>query len=315
MMINADGRSPKEFWAMDAQQFNKWRKDNDYPRILDYFKNYLRGFSTWLSEFRITEGDLIEFGITNFLVMEELTFFTRTKADMKSLLKVRDSEGKETSFISMQKNIIGDKYKSVTGSECEVIECKSFRPYLLWAKDKHIQIHPQANDGRIKVTLIDHAITPDSKTFVFGELELLKLGGLNSLYSSALIERQLDFVNLDFIQFERNTIGSSYTKQILFSSARNWNFQNSEESFFHFFETNLENLLVESCHISGWRWLKCEGGNSSIRNSRLAQCVFGAGRFIPHLENIDLIDSDLEKGYESSYEFGFKPSAELARRL
>jgi hypothetical protein len=314
--IGAPAIASNELWQMNPNEFNKWRKNNDYPRIVDYFKNNLREFKTWLTEFHIDENELINLGIWNFLVMEEFIFFSRPRTDVKCITKIETAPGTVLTKVSPGKFKTGERYKSMTGSDCHVLESKAFQPYLWWAKKNNIKIHPQSNDGRIKVTTIEGVLSPEyCRTYVLGELELLKLGGLQSLYASSLSERDLAFVNLDFIDFKSSTIGSSYGKQIMFSSARNWNFKNSDESFFAFLDTNLENLQIINCKIYGWKWYRCEGHDSIIKDSRLNRCIFGKGSFVPYFDNVDLTDSELETGYATNNEFGFGPSIELARRM
>ncbi len=315
-IIDAPNIKPLELWQMSAAEFNDWRKKNDYPRIVNYFKDHLNEFNTWLTEFHIDENELLELGVANFLVMEEFVFFSKPKADEKCIAKIETSHGKVSVKVTPESHRTGDRYKSIAGADCHVLESKSFQPYLLWALKNKIRIHPQSNDGRIKVTTIEGVLSPEyCRTFLLGDLILLKMGGLKSHNSLSLTERDLAFVNLDFIDFNSTTIGSSYTKQIIFSSARNWTFINSEESFFHFLETNLENLQINNSKLYGWKWYRCDGHDSIIKDSRLNRCLFGTGSFVPYLDNVDLVDSELENGYEKNLEFGFKPQVELVRRM
>jgi hypothetical protein len=314
--IGAPALPPLALWQMNAKEFNDWRTRNDFPRIVDYFKKHLKDFNVWLAEYHIDENDLINFGIANFLVMEEFVFLSRPKTNFKCLAKIEISPGGVSEKVTVDKLKSGDRYKSITGASCHVLESKVFQPYLIWAKTNKVRIHPHSPDGRIRVTTIEGVLSPEHcRAYIFDELELLKMGGMKSHNSWLLHERDLAFVNLDFIDFQSNELGSSYGKQIIMSSARYWNFTNSDESFFYFLDTNLDNMQIKECKIYGWKWFRCDGNDSMIKDSRLNRCVFGPGLFVPYFDNVDLTDSELESGYERNHEYGCEPRIELVRMM
>lgn len=51
----------KTLWKLSPDEFNEWRKKNDYPRIIAFLKLKLPSFEEWMQDQNITDDILIEF--------------------------------------------------------------------------------------------------------------------------------------------------------------------------------------------------------------------------------------------------------------
>ena len=59
--INAPIIDPKILWEMSADDFNLWRKENDYPRIVSFLKLKLPKFNEWMEDQSVSDDMLIEY--------------------------------------------------------------------------------------------------------------------------------------------------------------------------------------------------------------------------------------------------------------
>ena len=41
---------PQQLWQMSDVDFNNWRNQNDYPRIISFLKNKLPDFESWMED-------------------------------------------------------------------------------------------------------------------------------------------------------------------------------------------------------------------------------------------------------------------------
>ncbi len=283
--------------SLRAEEFNKWRQENDFPRILEFFKSSLSKFPVWMASFGLTDEEILRVGIAHFLLPEDtLLFGAASDPGTKYLITTENRDKGTVQFVAPRGLDIGSPL-SPTGST-EVKECRRFTPYLAWAREQEIRIHPSSGNGRIAATRFEAPDDPHySKVFLLGELELFSVRGAiyNGKVSMPFVDdmagRNLDFLDLDFLSFS-GPLGSSSTKRIAFSSARHWSIEAAELSFFYFADSNLDAITVRDSELTDWRFFGCVGIDGRITNTILTRCQFGYGGFSPYLDNVDLRDLD-----------------------
>ena len=79
MTIPAPAISPTTLWAMPPDKFNEWRRENDYPRILAFFKQRFAEFKDWQTSQQLSDAELFEFGLGRFIGPETQLFIYRLK--------------------------------------------------------------------------------------------------------------------------------------------------------------------------------------------------------------------------------------------
>jgi hypothetical protein len=314
-MISADARNPAEFWSMSSEEFNKWRAEHDFPRILQFLRDNLKEFKTWQREFQIDDDELLAVRIVGFLVPTNF-FLVPTPSDMRYFTVSRDKQNQEHKFVSINPSEIGSEYGIPPDHQLKVVTCKSYLPYLVWANRHKISIHPSAPDGKINRGLIQGVDSPENcRVYFLSQLEVLKLGGVKNVNSGKLVDLDLEFVNLDFLTFNDVSLDIGSPKRIAFSSARNWCVSHSDLSFFFFLHTDMDGLCVRHSVLHDWKFIYCEAFDCKISDTIMAGCEFGPGRFVPYFDNVDLRDSEVTQDYETSKAFGYRPSPELMRRM
>lgn len=227
----ADRRAPEEFWEMTADEFNAWRKQEDFPRILDFFRTQLNGFTDWQNEYGIDNDYLIEEGISEFFVAEDY-FVILPKGKLKYYIEVSTSDKKKLAYVTTTPLNVGETYQGGISDTQTITRCIEFEPFTQWAHVRKIKPHTRAHNGQLRVTTIEAVESPEyCRTFLLGDLELIKLGGLKSKFGPSLGGRMLQFVNLDFLKFQDIRFDAGIRKRISFASARHWEITNSELHF------------------------------------------------------------------------------------
>ena len=304
-MYQALNIDKNELWKMSYEEFNKWRIENDFPRILKFFQEKLVGFSKWQKEYDLTDEEIIRIGIVDVIKPNKFVYFTTSF----------DKDNKLYDFVSNKQSKIDTQYGDEPNNIYIIKASKGFFSYLTWAKKKKIKIHPRSNSNRLSVTTIEAVFVPElCRVIVLDELELLKLGGIEKPIHYSLGGKYLSFLNLDYLNFE-GTYYDSMQKEITFSSCRNWKINNTDLHFLKLYSSNLEGLQIENSKIDAWNIEYCEGYDVKIVNSVLMRCVIGVGNFIPYFDNVDLRDSKLSDDYLKDKTFNYPPNIELLRRF
>jgi hypothetical protein len=314
MISHADRKNPNEFWEMNYDEFNKWRKENDFPRILKFFQDNLKDFLAWQKEFLITNDDLIDKGIADFL-STGFILPTKKRSFPLYLITHKYPDSKEYKWFSLEAKKEGETIRGVKGEVITITSSKEFIPYLNWARQNKITIHPRAINNNVTITTMQAFDVPEyCSVFILDDLELLKLGGIKTKFTGQIGERLLQFVNLDFLNFE-GKYWDSYGKNISYASARHWKIQNCELLSFQFRDTKLDSFQVDNSNLYKWEFIRCQGQDGKISKSKLVGCTFGEGSFIPMFDEVDLSDSKVTDDYLQTSEYGYSPSAELLRRM
>ncbi|MDD2864718.1 MAG: potassium channel family protein [Methylococcales bacterium] len=161
-----------ELWGLSPDDFNEWRRNNDYPVILDLFEQKLPYFIDWMNDQGITRSLIFEHGIARFVSTEEPLLLCNYKSDGKNRLfekALKKSEG--------------------------ITEEHEYHPYFYWLNKKH---------GRkiFEETKRDFIISSwiKGKPQFLKEHFLLDLGGGVEIHAPILSGRLLDFTCLDDIK-------------------------------------------------------------------------------------------------------------------
>jgi len=114
----------KDLWSLTPDEFNQWRKENDLPRLLAFFKGYLPFFSEWLDEFGITDSNFCNAPHTGewFIGDGDFTFVQYSEDEQLKFVICTDFEAR-FHFLSKHRSIINN-------------HSISFIPYLCWGKKK-----------------------------------------------------------------------------------------------------------------------------------------------------------------------------------
>ena len=71
-MYEAPHIDKDKLWRMSYEEFNKWRIENDFPRILKFFQDRLAGFGEWQKEYGFSDKDIINDGLTHLFKLKQL---------------------------------------------------------------------------------------------------------------------------------------------------------------------------------------------------------------------------------------------------
>jgi len=110
----------RKLWALPPEQFNNWRRKNDYPVILDLFKKKLPNFTDWMKIQNISENIIFEKGIARFVSTEKPFLLCKYKTDKKYTLFEKTSS----------------KLSSIKKSGL-IEEEHEYYPYFYWLKKNH----------------------------------------------------------------------------------------------------------------------------------------------------------------------------------
>ncbi len=272
----------KTLWEMSADDFNEWRKKNDYPRIISFLKLKLPKFNEWMQEQSVTDDMLIEYTPSKLIQnVPKVYLYTVSRKDVVKKL------------IDEKSYFVGELWyhQFIINERIEII------PYKKWYYSKHdsniLPLRNRTGCGR--------------KLYLMHELELLDLGNFdldNKLRQNLTVNDgiksrtlNLDFVNLNDLRI--NHFNTGYNFRIWFSSAENisingdFHFVNAYYTPFYSMgspkATNLKLsngsfqrwTMIDSdfdfnainCNIIGWKF-KGLDFYASISNSDISNCDF-----------------------------------------
>ena len=288
--------SPRELWQMPADEFNKWRIENDFPRILDFMKQRFARFSEWQKEFSVLDNDLITSGISPFL-----------RNGPRSQAFCVEERG-EASWWFREKHKTN---RMATNKIVKSIREVDFIPYQLWAQRKRIRVHPKA--WRTRINSASHG--GGGSIFLLNELELLKIGDLTVRYGNRLGEQFFQFTNASNLRIANDVIFNGraffhfcYASGLLISGDR---------AFFEFYECNfgsghpaaINGLQLVNGRFQDFHFDTCGYTNLFMKGSLLYQSSFRNCGIDPMIE-----DSRFE-GVEFQYDINANTDRSSARKL
>lgn len=109
-----------ELWQLSPEQFNEWRRENDYPLIWDLLVASLPYFSDWMAEQKIEKSVIFQIGIARFISSRSVLSLCVYMSDDK----IRLYETASSALESLRKS-------GLVRSETR------FEPYCMWLAGKH----------------------------------------------------------------------------------------------------------------------------------------------------------------------------------
>lgn len=64
----------KELWQLHPEEFNNWRSENDFPKLVTILHEKLPLFESWQNEFDITINNLVKHGPARYLKESSIAY-------------------------------------------------------------------------------------------------------------------------------------------------------------------------------------------------------------------------------------------------
>ncbi|WP_259068984.1 potassium channel family protein [Mucilaginibacter sp. X4EP1] len=262
--------TPADLWKLNADDFNKWRNENDLKRLFEHFQVKLPNFADWLGEFNFTVDFILK---TNqpggfFYWKSETILFESTDDETGKLSYL---------FIPIETKSQSEKLTELESKPGE--KAYRFKPYLLWVKRKlrKRNVVPSRNGGDLDSfryvmkypsnhpTLVECTIAPD--------FTVLKLGGTKITGHKDLVGKNLDFVNLDYLEIGLEE-WSHYERNIIYSSCANITIDSSKLIFTNFYACEFDDLTIKNTEIQGVNFIHCQMFGATFVNTKLFHVHF-----------------------------------------
>lgn len=262
-------------WGMKGEDFNDWRRKNDYPRIIKYFKDRVEDFNLWMDDQQVTDELLLKYSVSRFIRFEKVLFEYH----------VSETKGHEKVFISIKNVSIGSMFDTAY----KVVNRKQIIPYYQWYKDHHkkdaTHLFVNKYEGR--------------NVYFNSELELLDLG--NFILTNHFLagdSRMLDFVNLCDLVLN-NCIGMSRFN-ISYSAAENltitgdFHFLSAYKTGFgKMYRQKINCLHLKDGDFQSWYLEDCDI-HINVVNSNLTRWIYSGRSFSATLTTSDIQDCNFE---------------------
>ena len=253
--------TPQELWNMNSSDFNAWRKANDLKNLFKVFESTLPSFDKWLATYEFTIDFILE-------TDQPGQFFYGEKENC--LIETLD---KKIFFIYIE----DEKHKKqIENNKTDESKKIIFKPYLKWAKEvlKTDKIIKTAHSGELDTFRYVGGTAPDvpdmCSAIIAPGITVLKLGGVQINGWMQIINRNLDFTNLDFLVVEGKNTWSHGEKNIYFSTCRNLSLKNTEADATKFYGCHFENLKVFDSSLHWIEFTGCDMFKGYFENSRLS---------------------------------------------
>jgi hypothetical protein len=313
--IRGEYEEAAHLWQMSKPAFNTWRRANDLPGLLEFFKGTLPRFSKWQAVYNITDTDVLSVDHTSHL-------FAGT--DTKHLVDFTEPERgpNEPERVISVTSLSGWELKSSAererpGYTVEIHGSKPFIPYFSWVRTMgyspffripHDRNNQFVDDFEYRSWQGMNLAT--SRASLFYNQEVLKLGG-TTIGPGRLDGRNLDFVDLDGLTVTGS--GSTYGSHIAYASCRDITFRNSDKAFLTFTRCNISGLTADNCRFQDLYFVTCKLSSPRFKNSRLFRVAFIDSMLGGiDLENCDLVDLKISKPHR---QMTFDTCVDLYRRF
>jgi len=265
---------------MTPEEFNSWRREFDYPRIISFLKDHLTCFPDWIQEQNVTDEDLLEFAPAVFL---------REAKNIK-IYELKGNDGVRTREIRPSNHSVGEvifHQKKVEGKKIIV-------PYFEWVK---------SNNKRIKSRECEEFSINSRKgrnASILLNLELVVAGNVRLPVNFMFGHRDLEFLNLDNLTIE--SVFSNTFLKIWYSSAINLTIVGDlafvdayKTPFTDGWATRTRSLKLKNGNFQSWSFKDCVL-NFKATNSVLHLWKVEGNDFQCTLEHSDLKDCHFQEG-------------------
>jgi hypothetical protein len=262
-------KHPDELWKLSPDEFNKWRAENDLPRLFDFFKKSLPNFEQWLQEF--------DFNIEFFLKTQNPGQLFHGENEKLLLILEEEDSVFDYLFIDIESRKIENEI--IRTSKKRNNKYLKFTPYLLWRKRKYKEENfiPTKYTGKVNTLIYTTGTAPDvpeicSWTLLSG-FTVLKLGGVKIKQGCNINKRNLDFTNLDFLEIEGKYHGNNELN-IFFSHCHNIKINNCELDFINFIECDIMKFNINNSNFTSSAFINGNLWQFNSENSRILNLVF-----------------------------------------
>lgn len=291
-------------WEMPRHEFDEWRRKNDLPELLAFFKQGLPHFGEWQSVHGVTdEVFLTATQPSKFFIGKSLLFLAcSTGPDYDAGQDLTRAYFHETAFDVTA----GEAWQMKDFGEIRYHHNweVSFTPFFHWLRTaKHMKAFPNPSQKNAYVSDFQYGRTEAyntifSRTFLFSSHRVLKLGGVK-LRAMHLDSRNLDFVDLDHLTVSGGM--NSWQTSIVYASCRGITFINCNKPFVAFEKCQLDEPRFVSCDLERFEFIDCGLSRPLFQNTRMSRCDFrrsGVGE--ANFEKCDLIDLKVSPPKRSS---------------
>lgn len=251
-------------WRLKTTEFNTWRRNNDIPRLFDFFADRLPLFRDWISTF---------FPNIDYLLQQDFPGrFMFGETDMTIISYIQENGDQVINVLPLNHQIS----QNIRNRPVKIVEDRPYVPYIQWArrkfKGKPFILSDRFNNSysdNIDFRSWSHPIghPEDITAFIFGDHPVLSLGGVDLPNGVIINGRNLDFTCLDFLGVTGAAHGSTWC-YICYASCRNIMYDEIQHAFVSF----------QNCHVDDFE----------VRNSRLQDYEF---------DNCDIVRSRFEDSY------------------
>lgn len=158
---------------LSTEEFNKIRREEDYPQLFDLFMRKLPRFGEWMTEQAVTRDMMFEYGLARFIISDVMLWYCvqRDKNYLWDDGTMDFSERKKSGWIS---------------------EYTTHIPYFLWFKNKVTLSEYRKLRGSFAINSFRC-----SHYYFMGEVPLRNLGRNEVAHRAFLAGKLFDFVSLD----------------------------------------------------------------------------------------------------------------------
>lgn len=271
--------NPQQLWSLPFDAFNEWRRKNDLPDLLEYFKRTLPRFESWQSEFKIDDSTFLAVDTPSHF------FYGHTKLYVHCGGKTFDPTPRPYISANTAETIYRGWTDEVVSASLRIQWSRAFLPYFHWLRKREKIRYFKVALGQTHAHLDNleyRSWMEDPKTKISRasllDFHVLKLGQIN-IDPSLLDRRNLDFVDLDGLKLApdprpepyhfRPGCSGAFFKNIGYSSCRNIEMTGIEMYFLTFLESHIEHLLVCNSTTQSVGFIDCNMGSPTFRDSRL----------------------------------------------
>lgn len=288
--IDAPQIDSSQLWNMTAEDFNMWRRKNDYPRIIAFLKNKLPQFEDWMSIQKVSDDILIEQSPSKFLKQEKKIF----------LYDILDKDQQPKRILATTEHSIGETFFHNNTVKTK----QSIIPYSTWYKKQ----------PAFKPLLLTASLKMGNKAYFMSELEIINLGSIDIFPQFISGSWDLDFVNLDNLKIKQ--LNSNCNYRIWFSSAENLTIDGDlyfldaySTSFYSVVNPKYSNLKLLNGSFQSWSFENC-----SLHINAL-NCIIHNWRFKGYDFNATLINSEIINSEFLNHEIVYPQDYERAKNF
>lgn len=282
-----------ELWEMSRHEFDQWRRENDLPELLAFFKKALPHFEEWQSAHKIDDSVFLA-------PTQPSKFFRGDKPVFLVSMIGPDDFGVDRTTVSFHDRAL-DSHADREWQEKHFGTIRyrtnwelSFIPYFRWLRvAKGLRSFRIPGEGNAFTNDFEYRRTEAyntifSRAFLFHSHNVLKLGGV-AIRAMCFDDRNLDFVDIDNLMVSGR--GASRQTNIAYSSCRRLTLKNYDKPFVSFEKCPMEEPRFENCQLFGFKFIDSSMSRPVFRNARLSRFVLRRSMMSQaNFDKCDLID-------------------------